>query len=100
MDMDDIYVRNYEYIDSKPYFASWEIDVFMIFATGFGLALMLTKDFISFGIIVALSILFAIFYNKIKNARVKGFFWHIMYLLGLKQPQTLPPSYIRIFAGG
>jgi len=97
---DDVYVKNYEFLDSKPYFLSWEVDTFIIFSTFFGLALMLTKDFIPFMIFFAAGILSAVTYDKIKNSKVKGFFWHILYTIGLKQPKTLPPSYMRVFVGG
>jgi type IV conjugative transfer system protein TraL len=97
---EDIYVKNYEFIDSKPYFLSWEMDTFIVFSTFFGLALMVTDSFLPFSILVAAGVLSAIVYDKIKNAKIKGYFWHILYLIGLNQPKTLPPSYMRIFVGG
>lgn len=100
LSFDDVYIKNYEFIDSKPYFLSWEIDTFIVFATFFGLALMLTKTFLAFTFILTIGIVSAITYDKIKNSKIKGYFWHIVYVIGLKQPKTLPPSYMRIFIGG
>jgi len=99
LEFDDIYIKNYEFLDSKPYFLSWEIDTFIIFSTFFGLALMLTNSFLPFSILVATGILAAIFYDKIKNSKIKGFFWHILYILGINNPKTLPPSYMKYFLG-
>jgi len=98
--MEDGRVKNYEFLDSKPYFASWEMDVFLVFATFFGLALMTTNSFLAFSILVGIGILSAYFYSKIKKAKVKGFFFHIIYMLGIKKPKSLPPSFIRAFFGG
>jgi len=100
MNFEDVYIKNYEFLDSKPYFASWEMDTFIVFSSFFGLALMLTNSLLSFIIIFGLGIISAVGYDKIKNSRVKGFFWHILYIIGLKQPKTLPPSYMRVFVGG
>ncbi len=97
--MEEYGVRNYNYLDSKPYFASWEIDIFMVFATFFGLALMITNSFLSFSVITGTGILSAYIYAKIKKSKIKGFFWHLLYAFGIKQPITLPPSYMRIFVG-
>ena len=99
MTFEDVYIKNYEFLDSKPYFASWEIDTFIIFSTFFGLALMLTNSFFPFITIFALGLISAAVYDKIKNSKVKGFFWHILYAVGIKQPKILPPSYMRIFVG-
>jgi len=93
------YEKNYQFTDSKPYFLSWEVDTFMIFAGGFGLALMVTKGFVNFSIIVGSSILLAGFYDKMKNNHTKGYFWHLVYMLGFKKTKTLPPSYMRFFIG-
>ena len=99
MELNEIYVKNYEFLDSKPYFASWEMDTFIVFATFFGLALMLTSSFLPFAVLVGTGILSAWFYDKIKNSRVKGFFWHILYTIGVKKTKTFPPSYMRYFLG-
>jgi len=100
MSFDDVYVKNYEFLDSKPYFASVEIDVFIVFSTFLGLGLMLTNSPLPFLTFFISGIVFAGIYNKIKNSKAKGFFWQLIYLIGLKQPKTLPPSYMRIFVGG
>ena len=99
MQTSDIYVKNLEYIDSKPYFASWEIDIFLVFSTFFGLGLMLANSFFTLDFFIGTGMLSAYFYNKIKNSRVKGFFWHLLYTIGLKKTKTLPPSYMRFFLG-
>jgi len=97
--MEDGRVKNFQFLDSKPYFASWEIDVFLVFATFFGLALMTTSSFLPFSILVGTGTLAAYLYGKIKKAKVKGYFFHIMYMLGFLKPKTLPPSYMRAFFG-
>jgi len=99
MQIDDFYVKNFKFLDSKPYFASWEMDTFIVFSTFFGFALMLTTSLLPFSIIVGLGILSAWGYNQIKNSRVKGYFWHILYALGIKRTKYLPPSYMRYFLG-
>ena len=99
MQTDDFYVKNLEFIDSKPYFASWEIDTFVVFSTFFALGLMLTNSFFALDIFIVLGVLSAWAYDKIKTSRVRGFFWHIIYTLGLKQTKKLPPSYMRNFLG-
>jgi len=100
MNFEDVYIKNYEFLDSKPYFASWEMDTFIVFSTFFGLALMLTNDLLPFIIMFATGLVSAVVYDKIKNSKAKGFFWHILYVIGIKQPKTLPPSYMRVFVGG
>jgi conjugal transfer pilus assembly protein TraL len=97
--MDDYYVKNYEFLDSKPMFMSWEIDTFLVFSTFFGFAIMTTNSLLPFSLLVATGATSASLYEKIKNSKVKGFFWHILYTIGLKQPKTLPPSYMKIFYG-
>ena len=100
MNFEDVYIKNYEFLDSKPYFASWEMDTFIVFSTFFGLALMFANGFLTFAIMVGTGLISATIYDKIKNSKVKGFFWHILYVIGAKQPKTLPPSYMRVFVGG
>ena len=100
MNAPDGYEKNYKFLDSKPMFLSWEIDTFMIFAVSFGFALLFTNQFIHFAIVTGMGIIFAGLYEKVKNSSVKGFFWHIAYMLGIKQPKTLLPSYKRYFVGG
>jgi type IV conjugative transfer system protein TraL len=100
LQFDDVYSKNYEFIDSKPYFLSWEIDTFIVFTTFFGLALMLTKTFFAFSFLVASGVFAAGFYDKMKNSKIKGYFWHIIYSIGLRQPKSLPKSYMRTFIGG
>ena len=92
--------KNYKFLDAKPMFLSWEMDTFAIFAGGFGFAILFTNQFLHMAIITGLSILLAAAYEKIKNSSVKGFFWHIAYMIGFKQPQSLLPSYKRYFVGG
>jgi len=99
MQVSDVYIKNLEFIDSKPYFASWEVDTFIVFSTFFGLAIMLTNSFLPFSIITGLGLLSAWAYDKIKNSKIKGYFWHILYALGLKKTYYLPPSYMRYFLG-
>ena len=100
MTFEDVYIKNYEFLDSKPYFASWEMDTFIVFSSFFGLGLMLTNSLFPFITMFSLGIISAVAYDKIKNSKVKGFFWHILYVIGVKQPKTLPPSYMRVFVGG
>ena len=38
--------------------------------------------------------------SKIRNARIKGFFTHIVYMIGFLKPKSYPPSYMRYFLGG
>lgn len=99
MEMSDVYVKNFEFIDSKPYFASWEIDTFLVFSTFFGFAIMVTNSFLPFTFLVGTGILSAWAYDKIKNSKAKGFFWHLLYTIGITKTKILPPSYMRYFLG-
>ncbi|EAL7290073.1 type IV conjugative transfer system protein TraL, partial [Campylobacter jejuni] len=54
---------------------------------------------VAYGIIITFGVVAAKYYEKLKKSRVKGFFFHIIYMLGLRQPKTLPPSYMRYFLG-
>ncbi len=98
--MEDYRVKNYEFLDSKPYFASWEIDVFIVFVTFFGLAFLTpTGSFLPFVILSVIGLIAAYSYSKIKHSKVKGYFFHILYSLGILKTKTLPPSYMRVFFG-
>ncbi|TLE13543.1 type IV conjugative transfer system protein TraL, partial [Helicobacter apodemus] len=34
-----------------------------------------------------------------KKSKVRGFFKHILYMVGIKKTKTFPPSYMRYFLG-
>lgn len=93
------YVEINKYIDTKPMFGNWEIDTLIIFSIFVMLAILFTKSFIPFMLIFALGIVVSTTYEKIKQSRVKGFFLHILYMIGIRNPKTLPPSYMRYFLG-
>ncbi|WP_187648659.1 type IV conjugative transfer system protein TraL [Nitrosophilus labii] len=93
------YIHINKYIDTKPMFGNWEIDTLVVFSIFIGIAIMFTKGFIPFSTFFGLGVLTATLYEKIKKSKIKGFFLHILYMLGIRQPKTLPPSYMRIFTG-
>lgn len=93
------YVTINRFIDTKPMFGNWEIDTLIVFSVFIAIAIMFTKGAIPFATFFLLGILAAKYYEKLKKSRVKGFFFHIIYMLGLRQPKTLPPSYMRHFLG-
>lgn len=93
------YVEINKFIDTKPMFGNWEIDTLLVFCVFIAIGLMFTKGIFANGVFVALGVIAAKYYEKLKKSRVKGFFSHVMYMLGLRQPKTLPPSYMRYFLG-
>ena len=90
----DGYVEINKFIDTKPMFGNWEVDTLMVFSVFVGIAIMFTKGFIPFATFFGTGVLAATLY-----AKIKGFFLHILYMLGIRQPKTLPPSYMRYFIG-
>ena len=95
----DGYVEINKFIDTKPMFGNWEVDTLMVFSVFVGIAIMFTKGFIPFATFFGTGVLAATLYEKIKKSKIKGFFLHILYMLGIRQPKTLPPSYMRYFIG-
>ncbi|AXL29205.1 type IV conjugative transfer system protein TraL [Campylobacter jejuni] len=93
------YVEINKFIDTKPMFGNWEVDTLAIFSIFIAIAIMFARGAIAFGIFFVLGVVTAKYYEKLKKSRVKGFFFHIIYMLGLRQPKTLPPSYMRYFLG-
>lgn len=93
------YVEINKFIDTKPMFGNWEVDTLAIFSIFIAIAIMFARGAIAFGIFFALGVVAAKYYEKLKKSRVKGFFFHIIYMLGLRQPKTLPPSHMRYFLG-
>ncbi|EAI4828416.1 type IV conjugative transfer system protein TraL [Campylobacter lari] len=93
------YVQINKYIDTKPMFGDWEVDTLVVFSTWFFLGVIFTKGFLAFSVFFLLGVLSAIAFEKIKKAKTKGFFFHILYMIGAKQPKTLMPSYMRYFVG-
>lgn len=95
----DEYVEINRFIDTKPMFGNWEVDTLMIFSVFTGMAIMLTKGFLPFTTFFGTGLLAAALYEKIKKSKIKGFFLHLLYMLGIRQPQTWPPSYMRYYLG-
>ncbi|EGK7562045.1 type IV conjugative transfer system protein TraL [Campylobacter coli] len=93
------YVEINKFVDTKPMFGNWEIDTLIVFSVFIAIAIMFTKGAVAFGVFFALGVIAAKYYEKLKKSKVKGFFFHIIYMLGLRQPKTLPPSYMRYFLG-
>ncbi|MCR6591885.1 putative sex pilus assembly [Campylobacter insulaenigrae] len=93
------YVQINKYIDAKPMFGDWEVDTLAVFSTCFFLGLFFTKNFLSFSVFFLIGVLSSIAFEKIKKSKTKGFFSHILYMIGIKQPKTLIPSHMRYFVG-
>lgn len=93
------YIDINKFIDTKPMFGNWEVDTLMVFSVFIGIAIMLTNGFIPFLTFFGAGVLSATLYEKIKKSKIKGFFLHILYMLGIRQPKTLPPSYMRYYVG-
>ncbi|HID0230863.1 TPA: type IV conjugative transfer system protein TraL [Campylobacter jejuni] len=93
------YVEINKFIDTKPMFGNWEVDTLAIFCIFIATAIMFAKGLVAYGIIITFGVVAVKYYEKLKKSRVKGFFFHIIYMLGLRQPKTLPPSYMRYFLG-
>lgn len=95
----DGYIEINKFIDTKPMFGNWEIDTLMVFSVFVGIAILFTNELLSFSVMFATGIGAAKIFEKIKHSRIKGFFLHILYMLGIREPKTLPPSYMRYFVG-
>jgi len=95
----DGYVEINKFIDTKPMFGNWEVDTLLVFTVCIGIAIMFTKGFFPFATFFGTGVLAATLYEKIKKSKIKGFFLHILYMLGIRQPKSLPPSYMRYFLG-
>mgnify|MGYP004556414369 FL=1 len=93
------YVQMNKFIDTKPMFGNWEVDTLIVFSVFVAIAILFTKSAITFGIFFALGVICSKLYEKLKKARIKGFFLHILYMLGVRQPKKMPPSYMRYFLG-
>lgn len=93
------YVEINKFIDTKPMFGNWEVDTLMVFCIFFAVAIMFGKGAIAFSVFFMIGVIAAKYYEKLKKSKVKGFFFHLLYMLGLRQPKTLPPSYMRYFLG-
>lgn len=93
------YVEINKYIDTKPMFGNWEVDVIVVAISFLAIGVIVANDFLTISIFIALGLIAGTYYNKAKQSRVKGFFFHLLYMLGLRQPKTLPPSYMRYFLG-
>lgn len=93
------YVEINKFIDIKHMFGNWEIDTLIVFSAFLVIAILFTKGFVAFSVFFALGVLAAKYYEQLKNSKVKGFFFHIIYMLGLRKPKTLPPSHMRHFLG-
>ncbi|HEB7570627.1 type IV conjugative transfer system protein TraL [Campylobacter coli] len=93
------YVEINKFIDTKPMFGNWEMDTLIVFCVFIAIAIMFAKGLLAMSIVLAFGVMATRYYEKIKKSRVKGFFFHIIYMLGLRKPKTLPPSYMRHFLG-
>lgn len=93
------YVEINKFIDTKPMFGNWEIDTLIVFSAFVAIAILFTKGAISFGIFFVLGIVCSKLYEKLKKSRIKGFFLHLLYMTGIRQPKKMPPSYMRYFVG-
>jgi len=93
------YVEIFKFVDTKPMFGNWEVDTLIVFSVFVGIAILFTKGFLPFAIIFAAGVVAATVYEKIKKSKIRGFFLHILYALGIRQPKTLPPSFMRYFIG-
>jgi len=93
------YVKMFKFVDTLPMFMSWEIDSFAIMSIFWGIGIIFSSGFLMSALMFTLGVFIGSMYEKIKNHKIKGFFKHILYMLGLIEPKTLPPSYMRIFKG-
>lgn len=88
-----------KYLNSKMTFGNWEMDVFMIIASGAGLALIVATSFWQMCILIIGSSWLAMKYQKIKEENVKGVFEHMLYHYGVREYPTLPPSHVKHYFG-
>ncbi|EAI5592854.1 type IV conjugative transfer system protein TraL [Helicobacter pullorum MIT 98-5489] len=89
-----------KFIDQKPMVGNWEMDVVVVFIGFCYVGFFIPQSFVVSIVIVLMGIVATMILNKLKKAKVKGFFLHILYMLGLRKPKTYPPSYMRYFLGG
>lgn len=92
-------VQVHKYLNAKMTFGNWEMDIFVIMASGAGLAMVVATSFIQMIILIVGSIWLAMKYQKTKEESVKGIFYHVLYYYGLREYQELPPSHIKQYFG-
>ncbi|EAI7507096.1 hypothetical protein HPU229336_05000 [Helicobacter pullorum] len=89
-----------KYIDKKMMVCNWEMDIAMLYVVALYIALVAPFEGLS-RVVFSIACFYSVFYfSKIRNARIKGFFTHIMYMIGFLKPKSYPPSYMRYFLGG
>lgn len=97
--MDNGNVKIHKYLNAKMTFGNWEIDVFMIMASGAGLSMVIATNFIQMVILIVGSAWLAMKYAKLKEDNVRGIFEHILYYYGLKKYPDLPESHVKQYFG-
>lgn len=97
--MDNGNVPVLKYLNAKMTFGNWEMDVFMIMATGAGLAFVIATSFIQMSILIVGSAWLAMRYQKIKEENVRGVFEHMLYYYGFRTYPDLPPSHVKQYFG-
>lgn len=96
---EDGYATINKYIDTKPMFGNWEVDSFAILILFIGMGAFISPNILPILAFTGIGFIAAKFYEKAKKAKMKGFFFHILYMLGIRMPKTLPPSHMRYFLG-
>ena len=96
--MAQVRLRFPQYLSQPAKVLWWDMDVFMIFAVFFMLALILGfRSATAFVICVSLAVLVPYFYSKIKKKYPRGFFRYILYMLGLVRLKRYPDFFIDFF---
>ncbi len=94
------YISINKFIDQLPMVGNWEMDIIIVFFVFAYIGFFIPESFTATIVILALGMLITSLTNKLKKSKVRGFFKHILYMVGIKKTKTFPPSYMRYFLGG
>jgi len=91
-------VRFPQYLSRPPKVLWWDMDVFLIFAVLFVLAMLLGFESLT-GFIIGgvLAVLAPYTYDHIKKKYPRGFLKYLMYILGLMKLDGYPDAFIQRF---
>ena len=78
---------------------NWEMDIIVVFFVFAYIGFFIPQSFMATIIILMIGIGITTLINRLKKGKVKGFFFHILYMMGIKKTKTFPPSYMRYFLG-
>ena len=96
---ENVYIDINKFTDQLPMVGNWEMDIIVVFFVFAYIGFFIPQSFMATIIILMIGIGITTLINRLKKGKVKGFFFHILYMMGIKKTKTFPPSYMRYFLG-